>query len=44
MTADEVRRALGDPQAEVVFGEKTRWSYPDLTIVFEKGRVADVKF
>jgi predicted Zn-dependent protease len=44
MTADEVRRALGDPQAEVVFGEKTRWSYPDLTVVFEKGRVADVKF
>ncbi len=44
MTADEVRKALGDPQAEVVFGDRTRWTYPDLTIVFEKGRVADVKF
>ncbi len=44
MSGDEVRKALGDPQAEVVFGDKTRWSYPDLTIVFEKGRVADVKF
>jgi Zn-dependent protease with chaperone function len=44
MTVDEVRKALGDPQAEVVFGEKTRWTYPDLVIVFERGRVADVKF
>jgi hypothetical protein len=44
MTTDEVRKALGEPQAEVVFGEKTRWTYPDLLIVFEKGRVADVKF
>jgi Zn-dependent protease with chaperone function len=44
MTVDEVRKALGDPQAEVVFGEKTRWTYPGLTIVFEKGRVADVRF
>ena len=44
MTTDEVRKALGAPQAEVVFGEKTRWSYPDLTVVFEKGRVTDVRF
>ena len=44
MTVDDVRKALGDPQAEVVFGEKTRWTYPDLVIVFEKGLVADVKF
>jgi Zn-dependent protease with chaperone function len=44
MTVDAVRKALGEPQAEVVFGEKTRWTYPDLVIVFEKGRVADVKF
>ena len=38
MTADEVRRLLGDPQAEIVFGEKTRWTYPDLTVVFVGGR------
>ena len=44
MTVDAVRKALGDPQAEVVFGEKTRLTYPDLVIVFEKGLVADVKF
>jgi Zn-dependent protease with chaperone function len=44
MTAQEVRRLLGDPQAELVFGEKTRWSYEGLTVVFVKGRVADVQF
>ena len=44
MTADEVRKLLGDPQAEMVFGEKTRWSYSGLTVVFAKGRVADVQF
>lgn len=44
MTIEEVRRALGDPDAEVVFGEKTRWTYPDLTVVFANGKVTDVKF
>lgn len=44
MTAEAVRKALGEPQAEMVFGEKTRWTYPDLTVIFVKGKVADVKF
>ena len=44
MSADEVRKILGDPQAEMVFGEKTRWTYPALTVVFANGKVADVKF
>jgi hypothetical protein len=44
MTGDEVRRALGEPEAEVVFGERTRWSYPGLTVVFVEGRVVDVQF
>jgi Zn-dependent protease with chaperone function len=44
MTADEVRRALGEPEAEVVFGDRTRWSYPAMTVVFVKGRVVDVQF
>jgi predicted Zn-dependent protease len=44
MTADEVRRALGDPDAEVVFGGKTQWTYPALTVVFVAGKVTDVKF
>jgi hypothetical protein len=44
MTADEVRAALGEPEAEVVFGAKTRWTYPGITVVFEKGKVVDVQF
>ncbi|HEX9188021.1 MAG TPA: hypothetical protein VGB87_13165 [Vicinamibacteria bacterium] len=34
----------GEPEAEVVFGEKTRWSYPGMTVVFVKGQVTDVSF
>ena len=44
MSADEVRKILGDPQAEMVFGEKTRWTYPALTVMFVKGKVTDVQF
>ena len=44
MTVDDVRKALGEPQAEVVFGEKTRWTYPGLTVVFVKGKVTNVQF
>jgi Zn-dependent protease with chaperone function len=44
MTADEVRRLLGDPQAEVVFAGKTQWTYPALTVVFANGKVTDVRF
>jgi len=44
MTPDEVRKVLGAPQKEVVFGEKTGWSYPNLTVVFQRGKVVDVKF
>jgi Zn-dependent protease with chaperone function len=44
MTSDEVRHQLGDPHAEVVFGEKTRWTYPGMTIIFAKGKVTDVQF
>ena len=44
MSSAAVRRALGEPQAEVVFGTKTRWTYPDLTIVFEADKVVDVRF
>jgi Zn-dependent protease with chaperone function len=44
MTVDEVRKALGEPQAEVVFGEKTKWTYRDLVVVFEGGKVVDVRF
>jgi hypothetical protein len=44
MKPDAVRALLGDPQAEVAFGEKTRWSYPGMTVVFVTGQVVDVSF
>ena len=44
MTAAEVRSLLGSPRDELVFGDKTRWTYPDLTVVFEKGKVKEVEF
>jgi hypothetical protein len=44
MTAREVEAVLGAPQAEIVFGSRTRWTYADLTVVFEAGKVRDVQF
>jgi Zn-dependent protease with chaperone function len=44
MTPADVRALLGSPRDELVFGEKTRWTYPDLSVVFEKGKVKEVKF
>jgi Zn-dependent protease with chaperone function len=44
MTGDEVRRVLGEPDAEVVFGDKTLWSYPGMTVVFKNDKVTDVQF
>jgi hypothetical protein len=44
MTALEVIDILGKPQKEVTFENKSRWTYPDLTVVFENGRVKEVRF
>jgi len=44
MSPDEVRQILGGPGDELVFGENARWTYPDLTVVFEKGKVKEVRF
>ena len=44
MSFDEVRAVFGDPQGEVAFGDKARWTYADITVVFEGGKVTDVKF
>ncbi len=44
MTPAEVRALLGAPQEEVRFGAQERWTYPSLSVVFEAGRVKDVKF
>jgi hypothetical protein len=44
MTPLEVIDVLGKPEREVSFENKTRWTYPDLTVLFENGRVKEVKF
>lgn len=44
MSFDEVRALFGDPSGEVAFGDKARWSYADITVMFEGGKVTDVKF
>jgi Zn-dependent protease with chaperone function len=43
MTPDEVERILGEPDSALVFGERLRWAYPDRTVVFEDGRVSEVR-
>jgi len=44
MNPTEVRALLGKPTEEVSFGAKSSWRYPSLTVVFENGRVVEVKF
>jgi membrane protease subunit (stomatin/prohibitin family) len=43
MTFDEVRGLFGDPTGEVVFGSRTRWSFADVTVIFEDGKVTEVR-
>jgi hypothetical protein len=43
MSLDDVRALFGEPTGEVVFGNRVRWSFSDVTVVFEDGKVVDVK-
>lgn len=43
MSFDEVRGLFGAPQNEVIFGNKARWTFADLTVIFEDGKVTEVK-
>ncbi len=43
MSPDDVRRLLGSPTEELLFGDKTRWTYPDRTVIFEDGKVKEVR-
>ena len=43
MTTDEVLALLGQPEDRLGFGRRARWVYPDTTVVFEGGRVTDVR-
>jgi len=44
MSMLEVIDILGKPQKEVSFESRTRWTYPDLTVIFVNGRVKEVQF
>jgi hypothetical protein len=44
MTALEVVDIMGKPGKQVTFGSSEKWSYADLTVVFENGKVKDVRF
>lgn len=44
MTALEVIDVLGKPKSEVNFQNQSKWTYPDLTVIFENGRVKEVRF
>ena len=44
MRSYQVRRRLGRPQRETRSGDRVRWTYPDCTVLFEGGRVVEVRF
>jgi hypothetical protein len=44
MTQLQVIEVLGMPDREIAFGAKTKWAYPDVAVIFEDCRVADVEF
>ncbi len=44
MTALEVVDIMGKPQKQVTFGNTEKWTYADITVLFENGKVKDVKF
>jgi hypothetical protein len=44
MTPKEVEAIFGRPQDEESVQNTTRWTYPNLTVISENGRVKDVKF
>jgi len=44
MTPLQVIEILGRPEKELTFGNTVKWTYPDLTVIFEDGRVKEVRF
>jgi Zn-dependent protease with chaperone function len=43
MTTDDVRRVLGPADSERALGDRVRWEYPDQTVIFENGRVVEIR-
>jgi hypothetical protein len=44
MTEADVLKAMGAPEKKVSFGSKAQWSYRGMQVVFDNGKVVDVKF
>lgn len=44
MTPLQVIEILGKPAKEVSFENTSKWTYPDLTVIFENGKVKEVRF
>jgi Zn-dependent protease with chaperone function len=44
MTTAEVQRLLGAPKEQLAFGTQTKWVYPSLSVIFEAGKVKEVRF
>lgn len=44
MSEAQVTKAMGEPDKKVVFGKKSLWNYRGMQVVFEEGKVTDVKF
>ncbi len=44
MTEERVTSAMGSPDKKVVFGKKSLWNYRGMQVVFEDGKVTDVRF
>jgi hypothetical protein len=44
MTTADVQRLLGAPKEQLAFGTQTKWVYPSLSVIFEAGKVKEVRF
>jgi Zn-dependent protease with chaperone function len=44
MSMDDVRAVLGPPADELAFERRTRWTFPDCAVIFEDGKVVEVRF
>lgn len=44
MTPLQVLDILGRPQQELTFQNQQKWTYPDLVVIFENGKVKEVRF
>jgi hypothetical protein len=44
MSMQDVEDVMGEPDEKLKYGSRVKWVYSDMTVIFERGRVVDVKF